>query len=112
MPAKKTAKRYTEEQRTEILAFIEKFNAENGRGGQSAAVKKYKVTPLTLSAWSKKNGKKPKKAGKTVKKFRNPAKLIDRLKVVSSEIVKAEKSLEKLQAEAKELRKEIRSAIE
>jgi hypothetical protein len=107
MPAKKTAKRYTEEQRTEILAFIEKFNAENGRGGQTAAVKKYKVTPLTLSAWSKKTGKKPKKAGKTVKKFRNPAKLIDRLKVVSSE-----KSLEKLQAEAKELRKEIRSAIE
>ena len=112
MPAKKTAKRYTEEQKTEILAFIEKFNAENGRGGQTAAVKKYGVTPLTLSAWSKKSGKKPKKAGKTAKKFRNPAKLIDRLKVVSSEIAKAEKSLAKLQAEAKDLRKEIRSAIE
>ena len=112
MPAKKTAKRYTEEQKTDILAFIEKFNAENGRGGQTAAVKKYGVTPLTLAAWSKKSAKKPKKAGKSAKKFRNPAKLIDRLKVVSSEIAKAEKSLEKLQAEAKELRKEIRAAIE
>lgn len=112
MPAKKTAKRYTEEQKTEILAFVEKFNADNGRGGQTAAVKKFGVTPLTLSAWAKKSGKKSKKAAKTVKKFRNPAKLIERLRVVSSEIAKAEKSLSKLQAEAKDLRKEIRAAID
>ena len=65
MPAKKTAKRYTEDQKTDILAFIEKFNAENGRGGQTAAVKKYGVTPLTRAAWSKKSAKKPKKAGKS-----------------------------------------------
>ena len=62
MPAKRTVKRYTEEEKSEILAFVEKFNAENGRGGQTAAVNKYKVTPMTLSAWNKKSGKKAKKS--------------------------------------------------
>ena len=109
MPAKRTIKRYTEEQKAEILAFIEKFNADNGRGGQTAAVKKFKVTPVTLSAWNKKTGKKAKKAPK---KMRNPSKLWDRLKTVKSEIAKAEKQLKKLTIEAKELRKEIRACID
>ena len=109
MPAKRTVKRYTEEQKAEIFSFIEKFNAENGRGGQTAAVKKFKVTPMTLSAWNKKSGKKAKKAPK---KMRNPSKLWDRLNTVKSEIAKAEKQLKKLNVEAKELRKEIRSCID
>jgi transposase-like protein len=109
MPTKRTVKRYTQEEKSEILAFVEKFNAENGRGGQTAAVKKFKVTPMTLSAWNKKSGKKAKKA---VNKKRNPSKLWDRLTTVKSEIAKAEKSLAKLNAEAKELRKEIRSCID
>lgn len=109
MPAKRTIKRYTEEQKAEIIGFIEKFNAENGRGGQSAAVKKFKVTPVTLSAWNKKTGKKAKKA---TKKMRNPSKLWERLNTVKSEIAKAEKQLKKLTAESKELRKEIRACID
>lgn len=109
MPAKRTVKRYTEEQKSEILSFIEKFNTENGRGGQTAAVKKFKVTPMTLSAWNKKSGKKAKKAPK---KMRNPSKLWDRLNAVKSEIAKAEKLLKKLNAESKELRKEIRACID
>ncbi len=112
MPAKKIAKRYSEAERSEILSFIEKYNAENGRGGQTAAVKKFGTTTLSINSWSKKSGKKTKKAAKVVKKFKNPTKLIERLQIVSSEIAKAEKSLIKYQAEAKELRKEIRAAIE
>lgn len=112
MPAKKTAKRYTEEEKVEILAFTSQYNAEHGRGGQTAAVKKYGVTALTLNAWSKKYGKKISKVAKAPKKFRDPGKLIERLKVVSAEISKIEKTLTKLQAEAKDLRKEIRAAIE
>ena len=46
MPAKKIAKRYSEAQRSEILSFIEKYNAEHGRGGQTAAVKKFGTTTL------------------------------------------------------------------
>ncbi|MFM2170405.1 MAG: hypothetical protein RI957_634 [Verrucomicrobiota bacterium] len=112
MPAKKAIKRYTEEQKSEILAFIEKHNAEKGRGGQTVAIKKFGVTAATLAAWGKKSGKKAKKAGKAVKKTRNPSKLWDRLNTVKSEIAKAEKQLAKLNREAKELRKEIRAAID
>ena len=112
MPAKKVTKRYTEEQKNEILAFIEKHNTENGRGGQTVAIKKFGVTAATLAAWGKKSGKKAKKAGKAAKKTRNPSKLWERLNVVKSEIAKAEKLLAKLNREAKELRKEIRSAID
>jgi hypothetical protein len=112
MPAKKIAKRYTEEKKAEILDFIEKYNAEHGRGGQTVAVKKFGTTTLSINAWSKKLGKNTKKPTKKVKKFKNPSKLIERLKIVTSEIAKAEKSLAKYQSEAKELRKEIRAAIE
>jgi transposase-like protein len=57
MPAKKQAaaskgKRYTEQEKTEILAFVE----AQGRGGASAAAKKFNVSPLTISSWRKAAG--------------------------------------------------------
>jgi hypothetical protein len=61
-----TGARYTDSQKKEILNFIEEYNAKNGRGGQSTAVKKYKVTPLTIGAWLKKAGSE-KGAAKAVK---------------------------------------------
>ncbi len=48
--AKGKAKRYTDAEKKEILDFIE----AKGRGGQTAAVKKYKVTAATISSWRKK----------------------------------------------------------
>lgn len=48
--------RYTDAQKKEILDFINQYNATNGRGGQSAAAKKFGVTPITLSAWTKAAG--------------------------------------------------------
>jgi hypothetical protein len=119
MATKKTAKRYTEEEKAEILNFIDTFNKENGRGGQTAAIEKYKTSAISIGNWRKGSGKKAKAAGKAgkatkaaKKKFRNPAKLIDRLHEVTKEIDKAETLLKKLTSEAKELRKEIRSAID
>lgn len=55
MAAKKTKSkgiRYTPEQKAEILAFAE----AQGRGGQSAAAKKFGVSPITLSSWKKAAG--------------------------------------------------------
>ncbi len=71
MATKKKAskgKRYTDEQKAEILAFVE----AQGRGGQTAAVKKFGVTALTISTWRKKAGvsaasPKAPKASKVVK---------------------------------------------
>ena len=48
--AKGKAKRYTDEKKKEILDFI----IAQGRGGQTKAVKKYKVTAATIVAWKKK----------------------------------------------------------
>jgi transposase-like protein len=64
--------RYTPEQKKEIVDFVQQYNEANGRGGQSAAVSKFKVTPISIGAWlkaagvSKKKGK-PAKAAKAAK---------------------------------------------
>ena len=54
--------RYTDSQKKEVVDFVIQYNISNGRGGQSAAAKKFKVTPLTIAAWLKAAG-----AGKTAK---------------------------------------------
>jgi transposase-like protein len=49
-------KRYTDEQKQEVVQFVEKHNQENGRGGQSAASSKFGVSQLTISGWLKGSG--------------------------------------------------------
>lgn len=65
MPAKKVAtkgKRYSESEKAEILEFVN----QQGRGGASAAVKKYGVSPLTISTWRKTSGAAPRATAKAV----------------------------------------------
>ena len=60
-PAAKKAmkgKRYTPEEKSEILAFVE----AQGRGGQSQAAKKFGVSALTISNWRKAGGGSAAKA--------------------------------------------------
>lgn len=66
--APSTGIRYTDAQKKEIVDFVVQYNASNGRGGQSAASGKYKVTPLTISGWLKSAGVKGPKAKKAAKK--------------------------------------------
>ncbi len=59
------AKRYDQKTKDEVVAFIKNFNDENGRGGQAAAAKKYKLNPITIKSWLQKAGvKTPGKTGK------------------------------------------------
>lgn len=44
-------RRYTQAEKANILAYVDKVNAQKGRGGQSAASKKFKISPLTISSW-------------------------------------------------------------
>lgn len=44
-------RRYSAKEKAEIVAFVDKVNADRGRGGQSAASKKFKISPLTISSW-------------------------------------------------------------
>jgi transposase-like protein len=69
-----TGVRYSDAQKKEIVNFVSQYNSANGRGGQSAAATKFKVTPLTISGWLKAAGAKPpgkkkiQKAAKVAKK--------------------------------------------
>ena len=69
---KKMAIRYDQKTKDEVVAFITKYNEENGRGGQSAAAAKWKLNPITVKAWMEKAGvaspgKKSKKKKKVAK---------------------------------------------
>lgn len=44
-------RRYSAKEKAEIIAFVDKVNADRGRGGQSAAAKKFKISPLTIASW-------------------------------------------------------------
>lgn len=70
-----TGKRYSEEQKSEILAFV----ASQGRGGITAAGKKYGVSYIALRRWM--NG-----AGGNRKSTRGSSKALDgrKLKSVSA----------------------------
>jgi hypothetical protein len=46
-------KRYTLQEKAEVLAFVDRYNAEHGRGGQTAATKKFQLSPLSISSWRK-----------------------------------------------------------
>jgi transposase-like protein len=73
-----TGIRYTDAQKKEVVAFVAQYNSANGRGGQSAAAAKFKVTPLTISAWIKALGAPAAKVKKAVKaaKVVKPAKAV------------------------------------
>lgn len=67
------ASRYDQNTKDEVIAFIQSYNQEKGRGGQSAAVKKWDLNPVTVKSWLSKAGvetpgrggkKKKAKAGK------------------------------------------------
>ena len=59
------ATRYDQKPKDQVVAFIVDYNARNGRGGQSAAAKKWKLNPITVKAWMEKAGvASPGKAAK------------------------------------------------
>ena len=110
--SKKTSKgkRYSAEEKGDIVAFVEKHNAENGRGGQSAAAKKFGISQLTIASWLKsggastgaKRGRKPG-SGSAAKGGSFTAKL-GALSALAAQIDKAEADLDKLKAKFKTLK--------
>jgi hypothetical protein len=49
-------KRYTAEEKQQVVDFVNHHNAANGRGGATAASKKFGTSALTVSAWVKSSG--------------------------------------------------------
>lgn len=102
--------RYTPEKKQEIVDFVIAYNAAHGRGGQSKAVAKYKLSAITCASWLKAAGVKagkalPKKKGKAAKAVKQPgaapsglAAKVSALIEITSQVRKAETELEKLYA--------------
>lgn len=55
MASKKASKgkRYTAEEKQAVVDFVNNYNTENGRGGVTAAVKKFGASQLSIAAWVK-----------------------------------------------------------
>ncbi len=69
------AGRYNQETKDEVIAFIQQYNEENGRGGQSAAVSKWNLNPVTVKSWLEKAGiATPGRGGRKKSKPGRPAK--------------------------------------
>lgn len=82
-----TGVRYSDAEKQKIVDFVNDYNSSKGRGGQSAASNKFKVSPLTIATWIKNSGKKVVgKAAKGVKatKAVKPAKTVKAAKVAKS----------------------------
>lgn len=98
-------KRYTDKEKAEIIAFVEKVNAEKGRGGQSAASAKYKISQLTISSWLKSGkGTVSTKGGSTKGGFGSK---LAKLSALAGQIDKAEKELNKLKSQFDALKKSL-----
>lgn len=67
-----TGVRYTDAEKQKVVDFVSEYNTANGRGGQSAAAKKFNVTPLTISGWLRTLGGKAAKPGKKIKTAKAP----------------------------------------
>ena len=49
-------KRYTSDEKNEVVTFVTDYNATNGRGGQSSAAVKFGISQLTIASWLKNAG--------------------------------------------------------
>jgi transposase-like protein len=100
--------RYSEEHKQVVLDFVAAVNAtKNGRGGMSAAVKKFNITPLTIAGWIRKYGlpggvaakeAKAPKAPKAVKASASAGVSPKMVIKLQAYVTKIEASLNKLKA--------------
>ncbi|MFT4177279.1 MAG: hypothetical protein QM627_11560 [Luteolibacter sp.] len=106
-PASK-GRRYTQAEKKQVIEFVETYNSEHGRGGQSAAAAKFKISQLTIAGWLKAWGAplanrkgKSKLQGSQKTSFNTK---LNMLLTLSQEIEQAEKELNKLKAKFKALK--------
>lgn len=105
-------KRYSPEEKQEIIDFVQKYNAENGRGGQSAAAKKHGISQLSIASWLKSGGVSAAKGGRGRKSAGAPASAkggnysakLRTLSALAAQIDKAEAELDKLKSKFQSLK--------
>jgi transposase-like protein len=98
-------RRYTTKEKSEIIAYVDKVNADKGRGGQSAASKKYKISPLTISSWIRSGISGGATSTGTGAAVAGPiGKKLSKLQALHDQIARAEKELAKLKVQFNSLK--------
>lgn len=103
-------KRYTPEEKQRIVDFVNATNTAKGRGGATAAVKKFGVSALTIGSWIKATAAgATTKAGSGVRKQSagQRSKLIEKLSQLDREIGTRRKELEALEAKFRALKEQL-----
>lgn len=105
----KTSKgvRYSTAQKKAIIDFVNKVNAERGRGGITAAVKKFGVTALTISNWIKKEGATPTKVPAVTKSGSSSEAVLKSMLTLQQEITGLEQQLAAKRKSFEQLKKKL-----
>ena len=98
-------RRYSTKEKADIIAFVDKVNADKGRGGQSAASKKYKISPLTISSWIRSGAGGGLSLPSGSSSVAGPiGKKLSKLQALHDQIARAEKELSKLKSQFNSLK--------
>jgi transposase-like protein len=93
-------RRYSAKEKAEIVAFVDKVNADKGRGGQSAASKKFKISPLTIASWIRAGIGGGEAAATPAASAAGPiGKKLSKLQALHDQIARTEKELSKMKAQ-------------
>ncbi len=98
------ARRYSVKEKEEILRYVESVNSKQGRGGQTAAVKKYGISALTISTWLRNQGTSLPNGRAS---SNGTGGVIAKLGNLYAEIVSKEKELSSLRAQFDKLKSSI-----
>ncbi len=103
---KKTAKRYTDEEKSKILRFVNQVNQDKGRGGVTAAVREFGISPITVNGWLRNQ----KELGPTLPLPKNASavEVFQRLADLHSSIEAKRDELTRMEKEYEELKKKIK----
>lgn len=102
MAAKKSTKgkRYSDSEKLKIIAFVHEVNSEKGRGGASAAAKRFGVSAVTLSNWLASTPQGPGKSGDHGSRI----KVLERLATLDREIAAKRNELDGLEKQSEKLK--------
>lgn len=111
MAKKKTTKgkRYTAEEKQEVVDFVSSVDSDKGRGGVAAAARKFGITPLTITAWKKRaEGGSPASSAKGGKRGATAqSRVLHRLAEILDQVATKEAEVAALNKEYAKLKKKV-----
>lgn len=95
-------RRYSLSEKRAVIEYVETVNGEKGRGGITAAAKRFGVSPLTVSSWLRVNG-----SGKRKPSPRPNGEIFQRMAELHAKIVETEAELEQFEREYAQLKADL-----